>query len=140
MDKIRISKSGIGVPTGDTALFIGEIYINEIDGSLYRAYSTNMGEWHKVLDDSISSITNEPTGFYSSSNDFLENVIFKVLFWYRKISKKYFDLIIWPKISFVRKCLNNHSKKSMIVITLIFDQNKKINYFLLLNLNRITKK
>jgi len=54
MDKITISKSGVGAPTLVSSLRIGQIYINETDGSLYRSYGTNVGEWYKVLDDSIS--------------------------------------------------------------------------------------
>ena len=48
--KLRISQSGTGAPTTITPSFIGEIYIDEITGTLYRSYGLSEGNFYLIWD------------------------------------------------------------------------------------------
>ena len=51
-NKIRISKSGAGSPTSVIPDFLGEVYINETNGDLWRANGASTGEWVLITDSS----------------------------------------------------------------------------------------
>jgi len=47
-NKIRVSQSGSGAPTSVTPDFIGEFYLNETNGDVYKAFGTSSGNWYKI--------------------------------------------------------------------------------------------
>jgi|GEM_PF-3991625 len=47
-DKLRVSKSGTGAPTSVTPNFIGQFYLNETNGDVYKAFGTSSGNWYKI--------------------------------------------------------------------------------------------
>ena len=62
--KINVSQSGAGEPTTAIPTFKGELYLNETDGSIWRAYGLSAGNWYLLTDSN-----NEFSGSYDDLSD-----------------------------------------------------------------------
>ena len=62
--RINVSQSAAGEPTTAIPTFKGELYLNETDGSIWRAYGLSAGNWYLLTDSN-----NEFSGSYDDLSD-----------------------------------------------------------------------